>query len=125
MLNLPIETKEVIVYLYSEAAAASTGRYALARIILADSSFISLVFQKYGENDYRWRTPFIQIQQNGHVDDFPNLGGPLLEQAIAIAIRAQGRIKKQIGAPPLGKTFRVSRESVELIPNPVEGPHAH
>lgn len=124
MFNLPVNTKEVFVYTYSHAAIEATGRVALARIVFADGSFLSVLYQKFENGELKWRPPYMQLQQNGHVENFPTMGGTLMDEAVNVARTAQLRIKKQFPSTPVGTTFRVTREGVEVIPNPKEEPLA-
>jgi hypothetical protein len=121
--NLSLNTQEVIIHIYSEAATEKQGRIALARIVLGDGSFLSMIYQKFGDQ-LRWRPPYMQLTQNGHTDSFPTMGGSLMDQAAAIAQRAQRKLKAAYSPIPYGTTFRVTRDKVEIIPNPKEEPLA-
>lgn len=125
MHNLSNNTKEVTVYTYSQAAIKAMGRVAFAHIVLADGSFISMLLQQYPDGTVKWRAPCMQLQQNGHVENFPTMGGNLLDEAIKVCETAQQRVKRHFhNGVPTGQTFKVTRAGVEQVPNPKEEPLA-
>jgi len=124
MFNLPLNTKEVFIYTYSETAMKELGRVALAQIFFNDGSFICMIYQFFPDGQYRWRPPYMQLQQNGHVEDFRTMGGTFLDELTRVAISAQQRIKTKFREVPLGTTFKVTRESAEIVPNPTPGSFA-
>lgn len=121
--KLSTDTNHVLVFIYSKAAADKLGRIALARIFLDDGSFISMIYQNLEDKGLHWRPPYMQLTQNGHTENFPTLGGPLLDAVEKICKKAQNRLHaKYPDGAPFGTTFKVTREGVEIVPNPDSGP---
>jgi hypothetical protein len=124
MLNLidTSDVKEVIFYTYSKVAIEAKGRIALAQIAFNDGSYVCMIYQAFPDGTHRWRPAYLCMQQDGTTEDVvPMAGGPLMEKLVQIASGAQAFVKARVGPVAMGSTFRVTRENVEIVPNPSAG----